>query len=42
MLFREHDKNPDSFFRILHRLKDENIKFKVSILGESFSEIPGW
>lgn len=38
---REHDKNPESFFRILFRLKEDGVNFKVSVLGESYSEYPG-
>ncbi|XP_017485681.1 PREDICTED: glycosyltransferase-like domain-containing protein 1 [Rhagoletis zephyria] len=36
----EHDKNPESLFRILYTLKEHNIRFKVSVLGESFSQVP--
>ncbi|KAI2808903.1 Gtdc1p [Blomia tropicalis] len=36
----EHDKDPESFFRILFKLKEQNVLFKVSVLGESFSQIP--
>jgi len=36
----EHDKNPESFFKVLFQLKDEGHQFKVSVLGESFSQIP--
>jgi glycosyltransferase involved in cell wall biosynthesis len=36
----EHDKNPDAFFRCLFRLKSEGYKFRVTVLGESYSERP--
>nr|XP_027197715.1 glycosyltransferase-like domain-containing protein 1 isoform X2 [Dermatophagoides pteronyssinus] len=37
----EHDKNPEAFFNILFRLKEERqIPFKLSVLGENYSEIP--
>jgi len=36
----EHDKNPESFFKVLFRLKSENYSFKVSVLGESFAQFP--
>lgn len=36
----EFDKGPDQFYDILLKLKNNNLKFRVSILGETFSEIP--
>ena len=36
----EHDKNPEAFFQALFKLKNEKLAFKVSILGESFAEVP--
>lgn len=36
----EHDKNPEAFFTALIKLKAENIPFEVSVLGQSFGEIP--
>ena len=32
----EYDKNPDLFFEILCQLKNQNIKFKLVVLGEEF------
>ena len=36
----EHDKNPESFFRILFRLKDEGMPFRLAVLGEQFPKQP--
>lgn len=36
----EFDKCPEEFFTVLIKLKSENIKFKVFILGECYSEVP--
>ena len=37
----EHDKNPEDFFQVLIRLKEEvGCRFQVSVLGESYSEVP--
>merc|ERR1711913_130596 len=36
----EHDKNPELFFDCLFRLKEENIPFLVSVLGETYSQVP--
>ena len=32
----EYDKNPEEFFECLKKIKNENIKFKLIILGEEF------
>ncbi|MCR9288916.1 MAG: DUF3524 domain-containing protein [Bacteroidetes bacterium] len=36
----EYDKNPELFFETLIRLKQENLKFKLIILGESYKSSP--
>tara|TARA_Y100001970_G_scaffold44411_1_gene55453 strand:- start:1229 stop:2320 length:1092 start_codon:yes stop_codon:yes gene_type:complete len=36
----EFDKNPESFFNVLFKLKDNNIDFDLAVLGEKFKEYP--
>lgn len=36
----EHDKNPEDFFAAIGRLKDRDIPFRISVIGEQFREVP--
>lgn len=36
----EYDKNPELFFKILLRLKEENFTFKLVVLGQSYTKVP--
>jgi glycosyltransferase involved in cell wall biosynthesis len=36
----EYDKDPDTFFRVLQRLADRGIDFRVAVLGEAFRRRP--
>jgi len=36
----EFDKDPEMFFKVLFEMKDVGIDFKVSILGQSFQDVP--
>lgn len=36
----EHDKNPELFFNTLFELKSGGLKFCVSVLGQSFEDVP--
>ncbi|QQE13711.1 DUF3524 domain-containing protein [Planctomycetota bacterium] len=37
----EHDKRPEMFFDALKVLDEKGLRFKVSVLGESFGKVPG-
>lgn len=36
----EHDKNPEGFFRPLFRLAEEDVPFRVAVMGEQFKNVP--
>jgi glycosyltransferase involved in cell wall biosynthesis len=36
----EHDKNPEDFFAALKLLKERQVRFRVSVVGEQFRETP--
>ncbi|UYV67383.1 GTDC1 [Cordylochernes scorpioides] len=37
----EHDKNPTEFFDVMFRLQESGSSFVLSVLGESYGEVPG-
>ncbi|MEL7087861.1 MAG: DUF3524 domain-containing protein [Planctomycetota bacterium] len=36
----EHDKDPDAFFAALKKLKKRGVRFRLSVVGESFAQTP--
>jgi glycosyltransferase involved in cell wall biosynthesis len=36
----EHDKNPDTFFAALKRVKAQGVPFRLSVIGEQFRDTP--
>jgi glycosyltransferase involved in cell wall biosynthesis len=36
----EYDKNPDSFFSVLRKVKEDGFDFQLAVLGENFSQFP--
>ena len=41
MNYREHDKNPEDFFEVLFQLHEHGYQFVVSVLGQTYSDVPG-
>ncbi len=39
--FREHDKNPEMFFRVILELDSLGLDFRISVLGERYQDVPG-
>ena len=36
----EHDKNPETFFKVMTELISEGFEVKISVLGEEFQDVP--
>jgi len=36
----EHDKDPDTFFRVLFALRDQGVPFRLAVVGETFRQGP--
>jgi len=36
----EHDKGPEDFFSAIERLDQQGLEFRLSVVGESFSQVP--
>uniref|UniRef100_A0A7M5UQX2 Glycosyl transferase family 1 domain-containing protein n=1 Tax=Clytia hemisphaerica TaxID=252671 RepID=A0A7M5UQX2_9CNID len=36
----EHDKNPEDFFKVMFQLHDEGVPFKLSVIGQTYQDVP--
>jgi len=36
----EHDKDPEAFFRVIFKLLEEKLEFKVSVIGQTYGQLP--
>ena len=36
----EHDKDPEAFFRVIFKLLEEGLEFKVSVIGQTYGQLP--
>jgi len=36
----EHDKDPEAFFRVIFKLLEEELDFKVSVIGQTYGQLP--
>ena len=36
----EHDKDPEAFFRVIFKLLEEELDFKVSVIGQTYDQLP--
>merc|ERR1712107_11099 len=36
----EHDKDPEAFFRVIFKLLEEGLDFKVSVIGQTYGQLP--
>ena len=36
----EYDKQPDRFFDLIYRLRDEGVRFRLAVAGENFRNVP--
>lgn len=36
----EHDKDPQTFFSVIEKLANRNLSFRLSVIGQSFADVP--
>jgi len=37
--FREHDKDPETFLRVIYQLQDSGVDFRLSIIGQTYTDV---